>query len=102
MKLAILLYGLESENDKLKIIMDKLQEQLNKLNTDLCEVVFKVNEEESVEEKKAWLLSQTEAKKYVFITAKTEIPDNFLIYRFTAVRAHKPTEKLIELGIFSK
>ena len=103
MKLAILLHGLEKDKPILKEIMDKLQDQLNHIDSDDVETLFCIDQGEStIEEKKAWLLEQTEAKKYVFITAETEIPDNFIILRFNATKGGKTTEQLSELGVYTK
>ncbi len=96
MKLSILIYGLESEKQKLSPIMNAIQEQLNRMGDGYVDIVYRINDEESIEQKKAWLLSQTECKKYVFVTIGTEIPDNFLILRYTSVKLRKPTKKLLE------
>ncbi len=101
MKIAILLHGTESEKPKLTVIIDKLQAQLNKIDSEDVEVVYSINEE-SIEEKKNWLLSQTESNKYVFIDAETDIPDNFLLLRFNSVKNGHPVNKLIKLGVYSK
>ncbi len=108
MKLAILLYGLEQDKPLLKEIMDKLQVQLNKVEKPFpakatIDVVFYIDKGEmSIEEKKAWLLGQTVAKKYVFLDEKSVIEDNFLTKRYNAVRTGKTTEQLIELDVYSK
>lgn len=104
MKLAILLHGLEPEKEILNTIMLKVQSQLNKTNgEEEAEALYYIdNGESSVEEKQQWLKDQTEAKKYVFITAKSIIEDNFVLLRLNAIKYGKPTEQLVELGIYSK
>ena len=102
MKLAILLYGLESQSEKINVIKDKLQSQLNKIGLNKVDVVFRVNEDESIDEKKNWLLSQTTCKKYVFINADSILGDNFMILRYSAVNLKKQTQELLKLGVFSK
>ena len=102
MKLAILRHGTESEKERLSEIMNELQKQLNSVGSDEIEVVYRVNEEENIDEKCSWLLSQTVAPKYIFITAATIIEDNFIILRFNSVKLRKPTKQLLELGVFNK
>ena len=102
MKLSILLYGIDENSPEMLAIMNKLQNQLNQVGPDKVEVVYRVNQEEGIEEKRAWLLSQALAKKYVFITDDSTIDDNFTILRLSAVKLRKPTKELVELGIFSK
>jgi len=103
MKLALLVYGSESEKNELEIKMNILQAQLNKLKRDdEAEVVFVINSEETIESMKSWLVSQTAAKKYCFIDANTCISDNFVICRLSAVKCRQKTEDLLEKGVFSK
>lgn len=101
MKLAILIHGLESDQN-MKNIMSQIQQQLDRIGNGKVDVVYRINDEENIEQKKAWLLSQTECKKYVFVTAESTLEDNFIILRYTSVKLRKPTAQLIELGIFSK
>lgn len=102
-KLAVLLYGLEEDKAIIGEIMKNLQMQLNKMPKDETEVVFYTdNGEMSIEEKKSWLMGQTESKHYVFVNTKTELPDNFMLYRLNAVKNGKSTQELIELGVFRK
>ncbi len=103
MKLAILLYGTDAELPKLTEINNKLQDQLNLLKgDDESEVVYYINSENTVEEKKQWLLSQTDAKKYVWVDSTTDIPDNFILKRLNAIKYGHSTEKLIKLNVFTK
>ncbi len=102
-KLAVLLYGLEEDKAILKEIMDKLQSQLDQMPHDEVDVVFYTdNGETSVDEKKSWLIGQTESKHYVFVDKTTPLPDNFMLYRLNFVKNLRPTRDLINLGIFQK
>lgn len=103
MKLAILLYGETSQKDLIGKIHTTLQHQLDQVNSKDIEVItYHDAGEKSDEEKKQWLLEQTMSKNYVFITPTTLLPDNFLGLRFNALKHHKPTKELVELGIFRK
>lgn len=101
MKLAILIYGLQSDPNMNKIL-NQIQWQLNKIGNGVVDIVYRINDEESIEQKQAWLLSQTECKKYVFVTTDSHLEENFIILRHTCVKLRKPTAKLIELGVYSK
>ncbi len=102
-KLAVLLYGLEEEKPVLNGIMKNLQAQLNEMPKDETEVVFYTdNGEMSIEDKKSWLMGQTESKNYVFVNSNTEVPKNFMLFRLNAIKNGKPTKDLIELGVFRK
>ena len=102
MKLAILLYGLEQENDRLNLVLKKLQGQLNALGPKKVDIVYRINEEESIDEKRNWLLSQTTCKKYIFVTVNSIVGENFTIIRYNAVKSNKTTPELLKLGIYSK
>ncbi len=103
MKLAILLHGLEVDKHRLTFIMQNLQNQLDKLNHDKCEVVYYFdNGEMSIEEKREWLLSQTMAPKYCFVDKDSVIEDFFILKRYNAIKQGKSTEILTGLGVFSK
>lgn len=102
-KFAVLLYGLEKDKAVIGEIMKKLQMQLNQTAKDEVDVVFYTdNGEMSIEEKKSWLIGQTTSKYYSFVNPKSELPDNFIIYRLNAVKQGKPTKELIDLGVFRK
>ena len=113
MKLAVLLYGTEDIQDPekpspiksvwMKEAMGKLQTQLNLIAHEDAEVVFYCDKGEiTVDEKKQWLVGQTKAKKYVFVSSETEITDNFILLRLNAVKNGKTTPELLKLGIFTK
>lgn len=105
MKLAILIYGQETDEEKIKMkaVKEKLQHQLNQLNSDDIDIVFHTDYGElGSAGQKAWLLEQTVAKKYVFVTSDTVIENNFLMLRFNSIKYGKSTADLIKLGIFSK
>jgi hypothetical protein len=100
MKLSILLHGLESERSEIDAIKDKLQLQLNALKRDDIDVIFYIdNGETTEEEKKAWLKSQCTSKKYVHLDSKSEVPDNFILLRYNAIKLGWSTEKQIKLKI---
>jgi hypothetical protein len=105
-KLSILLYDDKPDNAaQVMAKMDmkiKLQDQLNAINSNEIDVIFRFNEHETVQEKKNWLLSETTSKKYVFLTGDTVIEDNFLVLRLNAVRLRKPTKVQVDLGIYAK
>jgi hypothetical protein len=105
MKIAILLHGEENEEQMPKLfdIQSKLQKQLDEIGSDDIDVVYIVNNTNTLDEKKEWLLSQTEAKSYVFIDHETVIDDLFLAKRLNAMKGGRKTNKqLLDLGIFSK
>jgi len=101
MKLAILIYGLQSDPNMNKIL-EQIQCQLNKIGNGVVDIVYRINDDESIEQKREWLLSQTECKKYVFVTTDSVLEENFIILRHISVKLRKPTAELIELGIYSK
>ncbi len=106
MKLAVLLYGIvmdDNEKKEYHEIMTKLQRQLNSMPKDETEVVFYTDAGEmSIEEKKSWLMGQTTANSYVFVTKETELPDNFMLFRLNAIKNGMSTSKLADLGVFRK
>ncbi len=113
MKLAFLIFGIEDIQDPekpnpikclwLKEALGKLQTQLNSMPKDETEVVFYFDKgEKTIDEKKEWLVGQTEAKKYVFLDSETEITDNFMLLRLNAIKQGKKTPELLKLGIFTK
>lgn len=107
---SILLHSKETEPEQMQAeekpyreVMDKLQLQLNKIAAgEKIDILHNNQWTLSVEERKAWLLSQCIGKKYIFVTTDTELPDNFIVLRYQSVKARKPTKVLVELGIFSK
>ncbi len=102
-KLAILLYGIDSEKEKIEAIKNELQSQLNQTKDGEVDVVYYTDQgEESDDFKKNWLLEQTKATRYVFVTTATETPANFIIRRLNAIKFGATTEALIELDIFRK
>jgi hypothetical protein len=105
MKLSILLYAFENAQTLpiIEQIKNKLQGQLNSIPSDDIEVVFCTDPgEKSIEEMRQWLIEQSEAKHYVFITTDTEINDNFVLLRYNAIIYRKSIEELVKLNIYHK
>lgn len=103
MKLAILIYGNQEDENKIKTHLDRLQKQLNYFKDDEAEVLyFYDNDEASIEEKKEWLLQRTQAKYHTFLDAETVINDYYVLKRLNAIKQGETTKKLIELGIYNK
>ena len=101
-KLAILLHGTNEEKLKIENIKSELQKQLNQTKPGEVDVVYYIDDEMSIEQKQDWLKKETDAKKYVFVTAECFVPNNYIVYRLNAIKNGKKAEELIELGIHSK
>lgn len=104
MKISFLIHGIEGEG--FKSLLEKLQKQIDLIHVNECkhiDIVYYADQGESSEdERKQWLLEQCVSDKYVFVDKKTELKDNFILLRYNAVKQGRPTEKQIELEIYTK
>lgn len=96
------MFGTEAEKPTLKLKMDKLQRQLNSIKGNQCEVVYSINDTESIEEKKEFLLCQTLSRHYVWCDVTTEVDNYFLLKRLNMIKQGKGQSQLLQLGVFQK
>lgn len=77
----ILVYGNEENRDKMKMMLNKLQHQINKskTNKNKVRILWYLGEEnQTIEEKKEWLINESNCVFYVFAPDTYKIPDNYI------------------------
>jgi hypothetical protein len=81
--LEILVFGHDKDKPKVYKLNKELQEQLSKhrKTKNRVRVFWRVNNDESIEEMKQWLIDNSECKYYVFATdgKNYTIPNNFVV-----------------------
>lgn len=79
----ILVFGHDKDKTKVHNLNKELQEQLSKhrKTKNRVRVFWRVNNDESIEEMKQWLIDNSECKYYVFATdgKNYTIPNNFVV-----------------------
>ena len=79
----ILVFGHDKDKTKVHNLNKELQEQLSKhrKTKNRVRVFWRVNNDESIEEMKQWLIDNSECKYYVFATdgSNYNIPANFVV-----------------------
>jgi hypothetical protein len=77
----VLAYGTEDNKPKMKRMLESLQKQIDKSKTNRAKVrvLFYVdNGEKSIEEKKEWLINESNCVFYVFAPESYNVPDNYI------------------------
>jgi len=77
----ILVYGNEENRDKMKMMLNKLQHQINKskTNKNKVRILWYMGEEnQTIEKKKEWLINESNCIFYVFAPDTYKIPDNYI------------------------
>jgi hypothetical protein len=77
----ILVYGLEKDKPKLKKMLDKLQKQIDNSKTNQSRVRilwYADNGEKTIEEKKEWLLNESNCVFYTFAPEDLNIANNYI------------------------
>ena len=77
----VLAYGLEENKPKIKKMLDKLQRLIDKSKTNQSRVRvlwYADNGEKTIEEKKEWLINQSNCIFYVFAPEDHKVPDNYI------------------------
>lgn len=100
LKIAVLVYGTTADAENLKPLKEELQLQIDKLKGQ-AECLFMFNEE-TIEDKKEFLKSQTKAHYYVWLTVDEVINRYFIVRRLNAIKQGFSLNQLLELGVFQK
>lgn len=77
----VLAYGIEENKPAIKKMLDKLQKQINRSKTNKARVRvlwYADNGEKTIEEKKEWLIKESNCVFYVFAPEDHKIPDNYI------------------------
>ena len=77
----ILVYGLEENKPKIKSMLDKLQKQINQSKTNQAKVRilwYADKGEKTIEEKKEWLIEESNCVFYVFAPENHVIAPNYI------------------------
>jgi hypothetical protein len=77
----VLVYGLTENKPKMKKILDQLQKQIDrsKINKAKVRVLWYMDSgEKTIEEKKEWLINESNCVFYVFAPEDLQIPDNYI------------------------
>ena len=81
--IEILVFGHDKDKPKVNDLNKELQDQLSKhrKTKNRVRVFWKINNDESIEEMKQWLIDNSECKYYVFATdgKNYSVPKNFVI-----------------------
>jgi len=84
----VLVYGLIENKGKMKWLLEKLQKQIDKSKTNKAKVRilwYLDNGEKTIEEKKQWLIEQSNCVFYVFAPEELKVPDNYISNLMTGV-----------------
>ena len=77
--LEILFYGDEENKEQNKIVLDSLQKQLAKPNNDgKARIFWCTDKEKTDDEKKQFLIENSECLYYVIVSLETQIDNNFV------------------------
>ena len=77
--LEILFYGDEENKEQNKIMLDNLQKQLAKPNNDgKARIFWCTDKEKTDDEKKQFLIENSECLYYVIVSLETQIDNNFV------------------------
>lgn len=77
----ILVYGYEENRESMKMMLNKLQHQINKskTNKNKVRILWYMGEEnQTKEEKREWLINESNCVFYVFAPDDYKIPDNYI------------------------
>lgn len=77
----VLVYGTEDNKPKIKRMLDSIQKQINKSKTNQAKVrvLFYIdNGEKTIDEKKEWLINESNCVFYVFAPESYKVPDNYI------------------------
>jgi hypothetical protein len=81
--IEILVFGYEKDKPRIHELNKELQEQLSKhrKTKNRVRVFWRINNDETVEEMKQWLIDNSECKYYVFATdgSNYKVPSNFVV-----------------------
>lgn len=94
----VLAYGTENNKSKIRNMLEKLQKQINnsKTNQSRVRILFYIdNEEKTIEEKKEWLINQSNCVFYAFAPEDYKIADNYINNLMIGVNLFDRSMKLI-------
>jgi hypothetical protein len=77
----VLAYGIEENKPKIKKMLDKMQRLIDKSKINQAKVRvlwYADNGEKTIEEKKQWLINESNCVFYVFAPEDHKIPDNYI------------------------
>jgi hypothetical protein len=77
----VLAYGIEENKPKIKKMLDKMQRLIDKSKINQAKVRvlwYADNGEKTIEEKKQWLINESNCVFYVFAPEDHKIPDNYV------------------------
>lgn len=104
--IELLVFGLEKDRDKIKKMLEELDKQINasrKAKYRTRVLWYMDNGEKSVDEKKEWLIDNSNCKYYLFTPENYVISSNYIKSLIDTVKSYEDSIKTLKLkGVVKK